>query len=241
MEKPTTRQYGQYQKLYDYYNHQLFGSELPECLLILSRKTARMCGHFSHERWQDTDGKKTHEISLNPVYLATATDQDICQTIVHEMVHLWQFEYGKPSRPGYHNTQWANKMESVGLMPSHTGKPGGKKTGQQMADYAIDGGVFMQAFETMPKDVLLPFKSSEVVGGKLVIGGVVVGGSSDDKPEPEAPKPKNKVKYSCPRCGTNAWGKPDLALLCYTCVSEAIGDRKTASRQTLDDCMMVAV
>gem|GEM_PF-4500132 len=27
--------------------------KLPFCLLILSRKTARMCGHFSPDRWED--------------------------------------------------------------------------------------------------------------------------------------------------------------------------------------------
>ena len=47
-------------------------------------------------------------------------------------------------------------MESVGLMPSHTGKPGGRKTGQQMNDYTIKGSAFEKAFEKMPKNILLP-------------------------------------------------------------------------------------
>lgn len=40
-------------------------------------------------------------------------------------------------------------MKAVGLMPSDTGKPGGKQTGERMADYAIEGGVFDQAFEKL--------------------------------------------------------------------------------------------
>lgn len=40
-------------------------------------------------------------------------------------------------------------MESIGLMPSDTGKPGGKKTGQSMADYVIPGGKFYQATQRL--------------------------------------------------------------------------------------------
>lgn len=43
------------------------------------------------------------------------------------------------------NEEWADKMEGIGLMPSSTGKPGGSRTGEKMADYAIEGGLFMQA------------------------------------------------------------------------------------------------
>ena len=67
------------------------------------------------------------------------------QTLVHEMVHLWQAHFGKPGRGRYHNGQWADKMEAIGLMPSSTGKPGGQRTGDCMADYAIEGGRFLQA------------------------------------------------------------------------------------------------
>ena len=94
MTTPTTHQFTKYQRLYDYYNKSLFGNKLPFCLLILSRNTARVCGHFSKDRWQDEKGNKTHEINLNPVYMAAAKDIEICQTLVHEMVHLWQFELG---------------------------------------------------------------------------------------------------------------------------------------------------
>ena len=243
MNNPTTHQFTQYQKLYDWYNDNLFTGQLPSCLLILSRKTARICGHFSQNRWQDSDGKTTHEINLNPVYLSTATDQDICQTLVHEMVHLWQYEFGKPSRSGYHNKEWADKMESVGLMPSNTGKKGGNRTGQQMADYAIKGGVFMSAYETMPNEVLLPFKSSEMVNGQLVIGGVVVEGSGGNPstPLPSMPPKKNKLKYSCPRCQRNAWGKPGLQLVCYSCIAEILEERKTIARHHLNEYIMTVV
>ena len=42
--------------------------------------------------------------------------------LAHEMTHLWQFHYGKPSRSGYHNKQQANIMGSMGSMPPDTAK-----------------------------------------------------------------------------------------------------------------------
>nr|WP_025465377.1 SprT-like domain-containing protein [Acinetobacter baumannii] len=74
---------------------------------------------------------------------------EVLQTLVHEMVHAWQFHFGKPGRRGYHNKEWADKMEAIGLMPSSTGKPGGARTGEKMADYAIPGGLFMQATDKL--------------------------------------------------------------------------------------------
>jgi predicted SprT family Zn-dependent metalloprotease len=149
--------------------------------------------------------------------MAMATDIDICQTLVHEMVHLWQFEFGKPSRAGYHNKEWAKKMQEVGLMPSNTGKEGGKKTGQNMSDYPIEGGVFVKAFKKMPDKIILPFKSAEKIAGISFVGGTEQGSEGDDadKPKPTKPK-KNKTKYTC-SCGTNIWGKPELNVICGDC------------------------
>lgn len=214
-KSPTKHQFTKYQKLYDYFNEALFDNELPYCLLILSRKAARVCGHFSTNRWHDKEGNKTHEINLNPVYMAMTDEMDICQTLVHEMVHLWQYEFGHPSRAGYHNREWADKMESVGLTPSHTGEEGGKKTGQQMSDYPTPNGKFLRAFNVMKKSLLLPFKSSEVVSGIVFQGGNVVA-VTGLKPTIQKPKRKNKTKYHC-RCGNNVWGKPNLKIFCADC------------------------
>ena len=96
-----------------------------------------------------------HEISLTPNIFAL-TPKGIFSGLVHEMVHLWQFEYGKPSRNGYHNKEWAWKMKEVGMIPSHTGKAGGKETGEKMSHYIERGGRFEKAFMEMPKEYILP-------------------------------------------------------------------------------------
>ncbi len=141
--KPTFDMYGFVQSAFDHFNDRLFSSELPQCLLTFQREK-KVMGYFSHDRWEGKTGTE-HEIALNPYYFVSHNPLEIFQTIVHEMCHLWQHEYGKPSRTGYHNKEWADKMESIGLMPSDTGSPGGKRTGQKMGDYYIKNGLFYQA------------------------------------------------------------------------------------------------
>jgi hypothetical protein len=61
------------------------------------------------------------------------------------MAHVWQHAHGKPTRNGYHNKEWAAKMDSLGLVPSSTGAPGGKRTGQSVSHYIAAGGPFAVA------------------------------------------------------------------------------------------------
>jgi hypothetical protein len=37
-------------------------------------------------------------------------------------------------------------------------------------------------------------------------------------------KAASKTKYTCEACGTNAWAKPDTALICGTCYEDENGD-----------------
>lgn len=140
--KPTMQMYTFVQDAYDFFNDRLFAGQLPPCLLTLQRDNNAM-GYFSNNRWQRGKDKGTvHEIALNPAFFITHRPLELMQTLVHEMVHLWQHEFGKPSHRSYHNREWADKMESIGLMPSSTGEPGGKRTGQHMSDYPIPNGAF---------------------------------------------------------------------------------------------------
>lgn len=141
--KPTFDMYGFVQSAFDHFNSALFANELPQCLLTFQREK-KVMGYFSNDRWEGKNGTE-HEIALNPYYFVSHNPLEIFQTIVHEMCHLWQHEFGKPSRSGYHNKEWADQMESIGLMPSSTGAPGGKRVGQKMSDYPIKGGRFYSA------------------------------------------------------------------------------------------------
>ncbi|NWC90500.1 SprT-like domain-containing protein [Pseudomonas reactans] len=144
--RPTEEAYAELQRAYDFYNDHLFASQerLPACMITYQREKRTM-GYFSKGRFIRLDGTKTDEIAMNPDYFLVIPLVEILQTLVHEMVHLWQEHFGKPSRSCYHNWEWAKKMEALGLMPSSTGQPGGKKIGQSVNDYVITGGRFDKA------------------------------------------------------------------------------------------------
>lgn len=115
---------------------------LAPVLFTYQRQNMTM-GYYAHHRFIHRTGKaKASELAINPSYFLNHPVRECLQTLVHEMCHAYQYQYGKPSRNGYHNAEWAAIMERVGLMPSDTGKPGGKKTGQRIADYALPGGPF---------------------------------------------------------------------------------------------------
>jgi len=146
--EPTSELYESLQIAYEHFNHRLFEGKLVKVIFTVQRKAGVM-GYFAPERWGNLNGKKCHEIAINPSYIANARLIEVMQTLVHEMVHCWQYCYGNPGRKYYHNKQWANKMMDVGLMPSSTGRPGGNITGQQMSDYIIEGGDFLKAFKVL--------------------------------------------------------------------------------------------
>lgn len=145
---PTHQTYSELQQAYDHFNEALFDGRLPHCLITLQREK-RTVGYFSAARFASLEGATTDEIAINPSYFAVVPLVETMQTLVHEMAHLWQQHFGQPGRGRYHNEEWAQKMESIGLMPSSTGQPGGKRTGDMMADYPIFGGRFLTACETL--------------------------------------------------------------------------------------------
>lgn len=139
---PTPAFYGALQQAYEHFNTHLFDRALPYCLITVQRERGTW-GFFSAARWaHNPTGRTLHEIALNPAYFTHRPVLEFFQTLVHEMCHLWQHEHGRPSRARYHNAEWADKMESLGLMPSATGHPGGARTGQRMHDYPLRGGRF---------------------------------------------------------------------------------------------------
>ncbi len=239
---PTDQAYSELQQAYDFYNQALFEGRLPPCLFTLQRQK-RTFGYFSRERFGRLDGTKTDEIAINPEYFASVKDLlEVLQTLVHEMVHLWQFHFGTPSRSCYHNREWADKMESLGLMPSSTGASGGRRVGQKMADYVIAGGRFEQAtnelrgngwaitwYDRYPAP--LPAAPAEEWPGLSSTPAhrpappSASGGHAARPPAHALPElfmertgnRSNRIKYTCPGCAANAWGKPKLKLVCGEC------------------------
>ncbi|MGH3710401.1 MAG: SprT-like domain-containing protein [Pseudonocardiaceae bacterium] len=206
--------------MFDVLNRELFGGELPQCLITLQREKSTL-GYFSSNRFVTSDGGGTYtdEIALNPTYFAKIGLREIVQTVAHEMVHLWQAHLGDPGRGRYHNKEWAAKMEAIGLMPSHTGEPGGRKVGQKMSDYPIEGGRFLEVFSQLATDAFkITWYDRYVAAHGGASAALAAFGPSGVlvMPEGEGAKPNKptRIKYSCAATGASVWGKPGLNLVC---------------------------
>ena len=135
MIDPTRSTYQGLTEAYDFFNERLFAGRLPRCLITMQRQREAY-GYFAGGRFGTKDGQEiTDEIALNPAHFRSRTTEESLSTLVHEMCHLEQHHFGKPSRSGYHNKQWAGMMNAVGLIPSDTAAPGGKETGQKVSHY----------------------------------------------------------------------------------------------------------
>ena len=231
---PTHSAYTELQTAFDYFNHELFDGKLTDCLITFQRKN-RTYGYFSAGRFEDINGLKVDELALNPVYFTVIPLEEIMQTLVHEMVHQWQQYFGKKGRRGYHNKEWSEKMEEVGLMPSSTGKPGGKKTGEKMMDYIIEGGLFeiklasllstnfrVSWFDRFPpisgiQKLIQNSPDDESYADLLDTWGVEVDLEGNVKSTTNQSVTQSRLKQTCPSCHVSIWGKPSLKILCMDC------------------------
>lgn len=227
MNKIATKdQFSAYQSLFDYLNDKLFNKELEDVLLNLGRRTKRTAGTFYHFRWQYDNEEKRHEISISPFIISEGKSSTI-QTLTHEMCHLWQYQYGKHSKNGYHNKQWAKKMISLGLMPSDTGKEGGKMLGYSMSDYLIEGGLLDMVIKNMPDELWLPLTCLDAVQ-TVNLESLPEEVQLEIMEQEKRRIMKQKVVYKCPECNLKIWGKRDLSLRCNTCDTDLICTDSTA-------------
>jgi hypothetical protein len=201
----TPIEYSGLQGAYDGFNAALFEGALPDVFITYQRK-AHSFGYFAADRFSGrVDKFGRHELALNPDGFISRSDKEICSTLVHEMVHVWQQVEGTPSAGSYHNREWAAKMKSIGLQPSSTGMVGGKETGQRMSHYVIESGAFDLSYERLA-----------ATGWKLNL-------QSAHRPGPKGGV-NSKTKFTCPTCGQNVWGKPGTAVLCMDCCLEKLPD-----------------
>lgn len=201
----TKEHYELLDNAYKLFNQKLFANQLPDVMIVLHRKKNSR-GYFHAERFVEKapgkakkSKKSVDELALNPDDFARP-DIAILSTLAHEMAHVWRHRCSgkEPSRGGYHDKLWANKMKEIGLYPSSTGMEGGKETGQKVTHYIIKGGAFERHCLAFLKGKSIKLSSYPIITSS---------GQSN----------KNKVKYSCPGCDLNVWAKPGINVNCGEC------------------------
>lgn len=137
--------YNELQYAFDFLNRRLFNNECAPCLITLQRQ-ANSRSYVSYDRFVKTDKTEyLHELALNPEYFGVRPVLDILKALCHEMCHVIIYQRGLHSIKTYHNTHWSNLMQDIGLIPSDTGRKGGKKVGQKMEEYPDPDGLFIIA------------------------------------------------------------------------------------------------
>ena len=196
--KPCVESANAYALAYEHFKRELFLDTLTTPMLILTRDARIIGGHFAPNKWTNEEGKSVHEIAINANCMTNGDPVFLFGILIHEMVHLWQQENGKPTRGGYHNEEWMSACREVGLTP--------KGGGQTVSTEITPGGKAEAAIASLPEEAVFPWMSAEMVGG--------------DVPTPKGPDAKPPVKsgirsrFTCPICGLNAWAKPGANLVC---------------------------
>ena len=208
---PTTLTYHRLQPAFDFFNAELFDGQLPPCLITFQRKGSSTYGYYSFKRFATLGGETSDEIAINPRFLKTRSFVEVMSTLVHEMAHCWQHHYGTPSRTGYHNKEWAEKMMCLGLRPSRTGKREGPMTGQRMTHCIIPGGRFEIAVEKLRAMVSdLPWfdvHAAQLLPKRLVATDLVAKSGLSGR----------RTVYRCLRCRKRAESDSTFFAICGHC------------------------
>jgi hypothetical protein len=188
---PTRLLAEQFARAYEYFDQDLFGNRLPPCVVVPQRNRG-MAGYFAPKRYITRDGSRTiHEIGLNPDLFHVLGLIGLYAVLVHEQVHALQFEYGYPPSGRYHDSQFASFMARVGLQTSHTGAPGGRRTGVRMSHYIEENGPFARA------SAALIAKGGDIF---VLDSWAVQRTTRPNEESPRESKPASKAPFTCLAC-----------------------------------------
>lgn len=244
-QSPTAEFYAALQSAYDHFNAELFEGKLPHCLITL-RSASRVYGYHHAGRFVSLKGEQIDELGLHPGFFTLRPIESVLSTLVHEMIHHWQEHFATPSPSNAHNQEWAKKMESLGLMPSDTGLPGGKRTGRSVSHYIIPDGKFLPSCKKLVAggfvipwlDRHLPAEPESQVAVVKALKDAGVEYEVSPPPVTNLPekingkvtvfRPMTKKAPSreilvCPQCGSKAWVAPETKIICGVCSVTMVG------------------
>ena len=162
------------------------------------------------------------------------------------MCHQWQQHFGKPSRNGYHNKQWADKMESVGLIALfHRANPEVPELVSTWATIQLrkaslkfrrivwlitlsncPGLIGLFRLHLQARTVIwtcnhdrqsVEHKASQKLEMRIVELIPQLDVICEDNSKHVSHIQKRKTTYQCPNCSARVWGKPKLAIACLDC------------------------
>ena len=196
----TAATYVRLQDAFDHFNGALFDGELPSPLITLQRK-ARSRGYFTPQKFvhRSIEGLRVDELALNPTAFHGQPDESILGFLVHLMCFAWQHHCGHASRSGYHNSEWAQKTQAIGLMPASAQTDTTARTGDRVEHSIVPGGPF------------------DIACRELLAGGKIVYFEDGRSLVERDRKAASKQCFSCPNCGQRVWGRSATRVRCDEC------------------------
>ena len=183
-----------FNKLNDYF----FQSKLSVpiiSLVIMESKDAT--GSLLPFLFADKKEKDVHLLKMNIMYF-NRSSKYIILTLLHEMTHIWQLEYGTiSSKFSYHNKEFSEKMESFGIEIKNIINIK-SCVGYRVSSIVIKGGSYDKFFN----EHLSEYDISIL---------------NEVKNESSKVYKKNKSLYVCDICNARVWGKPGLLINCPEC------------------------
>lgn len=157
------------------------------------------CTTWKAWKREGTDG--FYEINITAEHLSRPF-KNICATMLHEMVHLWNLQNGvKDTSRGfsYHNKLFKNEAEIRGLSIEHDDKYGWTKTSlnQEASDWLeieFAGDMGFDLYRTAG-----------------------IRHQPDEEGEEETKKKSSSRKYCCPECGMIVRATKEVRVSCMDC------------------------
>jgi hypothetical protein len=160
----TQLQADEMMQCYGLINGYLFGNQLTnDVRLTLTYKTKGDGGLFIPNKWEDSGGVKRHEIIVDENLLDLPGHRWV-ESLVHQMVHLLQYDWGVSPTKHYHNKEFATTIESFGFTVESEDKDRPGKVGQSVTYTANKQGRYQDMIQ--------------IIGGKLVLTHTPRNGSS---------------------------------------------------------------
>ena len=183
------------EELFETFNSKFYNDELKRPVLTVSSDTSGGAYGWctTYKAWED-DQDGHYEINISAEHLNRPIIE-VCGTLLHEMVHLYQLSEGVKgvSRGGtYHNTKFKNEALSRGLLVEHDDKYGWTRT-----------MLNEESFEFVESLGIIDFKLHRLAG------------KVDEKVK-KTKKTKSR-KYICPECGQSFTSTKELYVMCGDC------------------------
>ena len=189
---------GQLEELFQIFNKRFYNGEILTPVIAVNSDSSNSCYGWctTWKAWQQEGTEGHYEINMCAEHLNRPFDE-ICVTLLHEMVHIWNLQLGiKDTSRGntYHNAKFKTMAEDKGLSITRHAK-----YGWTISELSMEGQDFVDTITDMKFNLYrTPIAKSE--------------STSKSK--------SSSRKYICPECGQSVRATKEIKLLCGECSDE---------------------